>query len=101
MKRRGHGEAIAEIQDGENGEATVETPGSVGEQTLAKRARDTILGQSPAFLVVRKKWGWILSFVLRKLPKSILAINPSGIRDMETGVPPLKPAGPGVFFLYY
>ena len=30
--------------------------------------------------------------------KSILAVNPSGMRDMETGVPPLKPAGPGVFF---
>ena len=31
--------------------------------------------------------------------KSILAVNPSGMRDMETGVPPLKPAGPGVFFI--
>ena len=31
--------------------------------------------------------------------KCILAINPSGMRDMETGVPPLKPAGPCVFLI--
>ena len=35
---------------------------------------------------------------LRFFVKSILAVNPSGMRDMETGVPPLKPAGPGGFF---
>ena len=33
--------------------------------------------------------------------KSILAVSPSGMGDMETGVPPLKPACPCSFFLAY
>ena len=32
-----------------------------------------------------------------KFVKCIWAINPSGMRDMETGVAPFKPAGPCVF----
>ena len=58
---------------------------------------------SPAVVPLKGTWGWILRFsenlrFLRFFVKCILAVNPSGMRDMETGVPPLKPAGPGGFF---
>ena len=58
---------------------------------------------SPAVVPLKGTWGWILRFsenlrFLRFFVKCILAINPSGIRDMETVVAPLEPAGPGGFF---
>ena len=59
--------------------------------------------KSPAVVLLKRAWGWILRLseylrFSRFFVKSILAVNPSGMRDMETGVPPLKPAGPGVSF---
>ena len=45
------------------------------------------------FTIFQKKLFFYDFFV-----KRILVINPSGIKDMETVVPPLKPAGPGGSF---